>query len=181
MPACERCNNGHSKDEEYVLAVLLAEGSIRSSDANAILDRWSEDHESGVRRRIGLARRLIDAVERFEIHNSAGIGGRVRLEVDRVNRVIEKIVRGLFFHEFRRRLPDTVTLYVEVKPELDRLRSKPMQALLTALMQRPKRLGDVFSWCVAIDSERPDFTLWAMAFYDSVLAIAVTGQTNPPD
>lgn len=30
--ACLECNNGHSRDEEYLLAALTAEGTFYSSD-----------------------------------------------------------------------------------------------------------------------------------------------------
>jgi hypothetical protein len=177
--ACEPCNNGHSRDEEYLLAVLLAQGTGRSDEANEILNRWSRDHETGARRRTGLGRRLVDAVEPVELHSEAGIylgtERAVRLEVDRVNRVLEKIVRGLFFHEFGRRLPDDVTLRVELDPEFDRLRHGPFPH---AMVRVPKRLGDVFTWRVVALPESPDFTVWVLTFYDSVLATAVTGRAQ---
>ena len=59
-------------------------------------------------------------------------------------------------------------------PDLQNLKSTPFAA---ALAQRPKTLGTVFSWRV-FALPKPDFTVWAMIFYDAVLAIGLTGRRS---
>src|SRR5512145_283786 len=55
VPACYSCNNGHSRDEECFLVVVLGEATLESESANKVLERIGADHASGRRKRTGLA------------------------------------------------------------------------------------------------------------------------------
>lgn len=177
VPACYACNNGLSRDEEYFLVAVLAEATVHSATANRVLDRLAEDHWSGRRRRSGLAVALLKKVRPADVYSPGGIylgtGDALQVETDRVNRVLEKMVRGLFFHRFQRPLPRDVTVYVEIKPDLECLRSPVVAA---ALAQAPTFLGDVFMYRGYAAPDGPDATSWAMGFYDAVLAIGMTGR-----
>jgi hypothetical protein len=177
VPACYDCNNKrYSRDEEYFLVAILAEATATSNTANRVLDRLAADHQSGRRRRIGLAVSLLEKVRPVEVHSPVGLyvgtGSALELDTARVNSVLEKIVRGLFFHRFQRPLRPDARVVVEIKPEPDRLRS-PLAA--AALAEPPSFLGDVFMHRVYSLPENPDCTSWALGFYDAVLAIAATG------
>jgi len=177
VPACLECNNKrYSKDEEYFLVAVLAEATATSLVANRVLDRLAADHHSGRRRRIGLAVSLLEKVRPVENQSPGGIylgtGPGLELDTARVNRVLEKIVRGLFSHKFHRPLPPDARVVVEIKPEPDHLRSPLVAA---ALAQPPSFLGEVFMYRVYALAENPDCTSWALGFYDAVLAIAITG------
>jgi len=176
VPACYACNNSFSRDEEYFLVAVLSEATATSTTANRVLDRLAEDHRTGRRRRTGLAVALLEKVRPVDVHSPGGIylGSAEGLELDtqRVNRVLEKIVRGLYFHRFGMPLAPDASVYVEIKPDLDRLRSPVMSA---ALSQAPSFLADVFMHRVYALPENPINTSWALGFYDAVLAIAVTG------
>jgi len=176
-PACYDCNNKrYSRDEEYFLVAILAQATATSPTANRVLDRLAADHRSGRRRRIGLAVSLLEKVRPVEGHSPGGIymgtGPGLEFDTDRVNRVLEKIVRGLFFHRFQRALPPDARVVVEMKPEPEHLRSPLVAA---ALAQSPSFLGDVFMHRVYTLPENPNCTSWALGFYDAVLAIAMTG------
>lgn len=177
VPACYACNNSLSRDEEYFLVAILAEATAQSQTANRVLDRLAEDHRSGRRRRSGLAVALLEKVRPTDVYSPGGIylgtGHAVELDTTRVNRVLEKIVRGLFFHRFGRPLPLDATVYVEIKPELDRMQSPVIAA---ALSQAPSFLGDVFMYRFFSPADGKDATSWALGFYDAVLAIGVTGR-----
>jgi len=177
VPACYSCNNSLSRDEEYFLVAILAEATAHSQTANRVLDRLAEDHRSGRRPRSGLAVALLEKVRPADVYSPGGIylgtGQAVQLDTTRVNRVLEKIVRGLFFHRFGRPLPQDATVYVEVMPELDRMRSSVIAA---ALSQAPSFLGDVFMYRLYFPADGTDATSWALGFYDAVLAIGVTGR-----
>lgn len=182
VPACEPCNNGHSRDEEYFLVAILGEATLTSAAANRVLDRLAEDHRTGRRRRTGLARALRSRVRPAEIYTPAGIyvatGGTIALDTPRINRVLTKMVRGLYFYEFGCPLPQDATVFVEIKPQGEHLQWPPVQAALAA---PAKALADVFSYRVWVLPERATCTSWALGFYDAVLAIAITGQLSTPE
>ena len=179
VPACEPCNNGHSRDEEYFLFMILAEATFTSDVANRVLDRMANDHRSGRRRRIGLVKAVQAKLRPASIYTPAGIylgrGGATELDTSRVNRVLVKMIRGLYFHEFGAPLPQAAAVFVEIKPEAEHLQLPPVQAALAA---PPKHLADVFSYRVWALPGWEAYTSWALGFYDSVLAIGVTAQPD---
>jgi hypothetical protein len=179
VPACEACNNGHSRDEEYFLFMILAEATFTSAAANRVLDRMANDHRSGRRRRTGLVKAVQAKLKRSEIYSPGGIylgrGAATELDTPRVNRVLSKMVRGLYFHKFGGPLPKDAGVFVDIKPEAEHLRLAPVQAALAA---PPKHLADVFSYRVWALPGWEAYTSWALAFYDSVLAIGVTAQPH---
>jgi hypothetical protein len=176
VPACYACNNRLSRDEEYFLVAVLAESTLGSQTANRVLDRLSEDHRSGRRKRTGLAISLLDKVRPINVHSPSGIhlgtASGVELDTERANRVLEKTLRGLYFHHFGTPLPIDARVYVEIEPDLDRLRSPVIGA---ALSQPPHTLRDVFTYRVFRLPEGRHTTSWAFRFYDAVLAVGVTG------
>lgn len=178
VPACEPCNNGFSRDEEYFITAILGEGTFGSAAALAVVERLKESHRTGRRSRIGLGVRLRDAVERVDVMSSTGLflgtAPAIRLEIERANRVLEKIVRGLFFHEFGGRLDDDVKVWVELKPDPAMLDRPPLAWVRTDHAGPAKCLDDVFCYRVCVVKDAPDFTAWLLTFYDSVLAAACT-------
>jgi hypothetical protein len=109
------------------------------------------------------------------------------LDWSRIERVICKIARGLYFHETRTIFPTNGQICIRVLslvPYQDAvgLREPITQALMPELIQAgPRRLGrGEFAYTFRqIDSEkRPELISWLMSFYDGIL-IAV--YTYPPD
>ncbi len=180
IPACHECNNGHSRDEEYFVATVTAEGDFyASAAARRVIERIGQKHQSGKRAMTGLAKRLISSMEPVAVHSESGnfLGTQpaFRLEVDRVNRVLRKMVRGLFFHEFGRRLPvGDGQLWVEIKPDPKLLDKPPLAWVRSNLAPPAKVLGDVFVYRYFALNDAPDTTAWLLGFYDSVPAAALS-------
>ncbi len=180
VPACLECNNGHSRDEEYFVATVTAEGDFyASAAARRVIERIGQKHQSGKRTMKGLAKRLVSSIESVTVNSESGIflGTQpvVRLEVARVNRVLRKMVRGLFFHEFGRRLPvEDKHLWVEIKPDPKRLDQHPLALVRSNSAPPAKVLGDVFVYRYFALNDAPDTTVWLLGFYDSVPAAAIS-------
>ena len=174
-PACEPCNNGYSRDEEYLLMVLLAEGSISSPAANRVLDRVGRDHRSGRRKRLGLARTLLDNVGEVSVSSPAGVylgdAQVVALDVTRVNRVLRKITRGLFLHVFGRPLRREAEVSVEISPSAETLGEPDFRS---ARAEAPFRLGGVFEGSVWTPRADSDESSWVMRFYGTIISLART-------
>ncbi len=180
-PSCFPCNNKcYSRDEEYLLVAGLSEATIRSAAANRVLDRMAEAHRTGRRRRVGLAIRLLNNVRPHDVHSPAGIYlGTARVlefEERRVNPVLEKIVRGLYYHELGVALPREAAVAVEIKPSAAKLGSPEWSALDSVT---PRRLGDVFEYRWRVSPEGSSQSWWWFTFYDSVVAVGATaGETS---
>ncbi len=178
VPACYPCNNKvYSRDEEYFLVAILSEATEKSPAADRVLRRLAASHARGRRRLTGLARKLQKSIRAVEIQSPAGLylGTTSALAIDtqRANRVLEKIVRGLFFHEFQRPLPRSVEVSVELKPSSEAL-AAPRWRQVSA--NPPHCLGAVFRYGYAVSPANADETSWLLGFYGSVLA---AGDTQP--
>lgn len=149
--------------------VLGAEGSLYSEIPDGVLARWDADHRSGKRSRAGLAQRLLESLESVEVRSASGLylgaGKRFTLDVPRVNRVLTKIVKGLFFHELGRRLPGDARVYVEIKPDVAVLEREPFGWVRSEQASTPRRLGGVLTYRYFAFPDCVEASLWLLAFY----------------
>lgn len=155
--------------------VVLAEATRESPAANRVLSRLAASHATGRRRLTGLARKLQKSIHEVDVHSRAGLylGTTRALAIDtqRAGRVLEKIVRGLFFHEFQRPLPRDAEVTVEIRPSSEALASPQWRRVGVVPSHR---LGAVFEYRYTVSPEDTDCTSWLFGFYDSVLAAGVT-------
>jgi hypothetical protein len=101
--------------------------------------------------------------------------GILNLNMDRVNGVLRKIVRGLYYHHRGIRLPtaDAVSLYLDPKDELPELANWDR----THVVIDP----DVFEYRCAFpgpESSLSGLSVWSLHFYRRTVAV---GLTIPPD
>ena len=104
VPSCIKCNSGFSKDEQYVL-ILIAHISTASTltsklEAGGTVDR-------ALSRAPALDERIIESLE---VDGTGRIN--IQPELNRVNRILEKISLGLFAHRYSR-IPDSSSLKSE--------------------------------------------------------------------
>jgi hypothetical protein len=155
---------------------VVAEAVNFSEEASRVADRLFPA-VAPPRQRTGVAQLVQRQLREVEVHSQGGIilGNATAIEIDtsRVNRVLRKIARGLFFHRYGRRYAGPTDFWAEIKPAPE-LTEKP---LFQRLLREPsKTLGpSVFEYKLAAAEDNPERTLWAMMFYDCILAIACTG------
>ena len=104
VPACTICNNVKARLEHYVLGVLPFGG--RHTDAEKHL---AERLPSRLAKNAKLHRSLAEAVAAGERLESVNDGAVLVLpfESDKLDRLIDYVVRGLLFHHFESLLPAT--------------------------------------------------------------------------
>ncbi len=165
LPECCDCNQGASKDEEYFLVAILAQGTLRNPAAQRRLDEMRHSP----RNRTKLARRFLRDLERLAAP-VAGVAGRFPLEVPRANRVLRRIVRGLYRHEFEVELPPDHPMAISIEPPAESMR---MELFQFVALQQERVYGDrVFSYRVS--RSRDDArSAWLLTFYDAFQAFVV--------
>lgn len=134
-------------------------------------------------RKAGFTRALLESMNELTVYSPAGLylGHAMSYDVDlqRLCNVIERTTRGLYYHEFKVRLPDDqrcvayaldgfVSAGSDVKPQVKRLWDQ-------ALSGKERAFGNrVFTyWVCQIDGLVPA-TLWAFLVYGCVAFIAFT-------
>jgi hypothetical protein len=170
VPACERCNNELSNDEDLVINYLL--GRREAETPAAIRLREELFAKERTPRRVGTAEKMLSKLTEVEVLTPGGlvIGRELLIENDwqRFDRVVGKIARGLWFGEFAERLPPDRKLLVECQPELD---GGVREAIRTIVeVGRGRAIGtDVFEYRVAKVPGTTDAAACVMLFLRAVL------------
>lgn len=113
VPACFVCNNGAAKDDEYFRdAIVMREDAGEHPVAAAL---WDNKVHRAIKRAKdkGFATPILKDVKLRSRLTSGGIYVTepvYGVETARIERVLNRIVKGLFYHELRRRLPSDYTV-----------------------------------------------------------------------
>src|SRR5438105_3023828 len=108
VPACDDCNRGCSKDDEYFKQISLMRGIDNNSAADEVYRSVSRALNREQAK--GMRRAFYERVGPLEVETPAGLyvseTAGCRMEKVRLNPVFNRIVRGLFWVHTGRRLPD---------------------------------------------------------------------------
>lgn len=179
VPSCRACNQGFQRDDEYFQAAMLLRSDIaKEPEAKAIMETFFRSWERPRGERF--ARSFFRTFQIAEWQTPSGLfaGNTPAFEVEnkRLQRVYERIVRGLFFHEQGFRVPDDyrveTMLWVEERPNL-------LRALPRYFRGRPiRRIGGVFTY-TCVFGENPAISLWLFNFYRHALTMIRTSPAVP--
>ncbi|CAG1770649.1 hypothetical protein BAC3_01229 [uncultured bacterium] len=186
VPACPVCHSGTSKDDEYFrLKLCLRSNASEHPKAKAI---WNSIFRSLNRKEAtGLRSSFLSDIRRVRLHTQAGlyIGSTLAHDVDvnRIRRVVERTVRGLYFAESCNPLglSNEVSIYTNEDISADKL-DELNQTILTPLAAvAPKVIGDnVFLYRFHIENENPVYSVWGLSFYAKVPFLCFTGPHRVP-
>lgn len=186
--ACKTCNGGASKDDEYFRMMLcLSQDSGDSPEAQKnwapIFHSLERPEAQGMKKSFLGSIRPVQAMTWGGIHLGRKMGFTVKF--DRISHVIERTVRGLYFHEQRQRLPEGHEVGVYCDEGLIRLppvmlaRFKEKIILpLSTVASRVIGQG-VFHYRFLLAEDGPA-SAWALTFFErkTFLAITVPGATK---
>jgi hypothetical protein len=171
VAACGDCNNQSSADDEYFIWMVTMSAKAVGHEAVKARQQRLSMHASDRRRR--MATNVLKATRRVEVTTPAGLylGHATGYNVDlvRVNRVLERIVRGLYFVEREVRAPEEAVVFASAEPPPGAFHPDTIQALL----QRGERSvanGAFQYWFSEVD-DHPTSALVLMRFFENVLAL----------
>jgi len=174
VPACSICNHDRSLHDEY-FRVVVAAGSRDSPQSIALLHQRIIPR---MRKTPALIVEFMRSVQRVDVHSADGIylGRAPAFSFDhpRIQAVIDKIVRGLFFKRTKRRLAtdDVVEAFLYNPPI-----QTPMQEAITHLPLCTVGDGSVFSYRYCLPDAAESESYWFLMFYNDT-SLFVT-QTAP--
>ncbi len=173
VPSCSACNNGAGKDEEYFLAVLMFSDAGVSPAGSAL---WEQRLMRMYRNNLGLRTRIARSFTRLQIVTPAGLllGHRFALRRDaaRFERVINKIVKGLYFFEYKEALAQKVTVE-------SILLNVEQETIVMDQFSHQLRLGSrswpgIFEYCFNRVADQPEESIWLFSCYGSIRFWALT-------
>ena len=96
------------------------------------------------------------------------------MDLRRITRVTNRIIRGLFYHETSRRLPPDVPVLSLADVKL------PDPHIMSILASKPEKTigGNVFSYRWVVTENNRFASVWMLIFFGSVLFVGVTMPTN---
>jgi hypothetical protein len=183
VPSCTQCNGGASKDDEYFKTMMvLKERAGDHPDAAGLRDSVFRSFDNPRKR--GFRRHIARITRPVNVRSPAGLylGRTLAYDVDfrRLDRVVVRITRGLFWHHYGRRVPEDhlVESYGEhgfnaADPvwleHFKRTIAAPILMRGCVSMGR----GVMRYWHSPVEG-LPDGTAWIYEFYGDVRFIAVT-------
>jgi len=170
LPCCQECNQSYSKDEEYFRVFVLG-GSYNHRQAKRI---WDSKVRRSLRRKPRFRQKLARDLIPVEVFTRGGVylgkATALTAESKRINRVIQKIVKGLCYYHYDRRLDD-VSFEIYHNPDLNG--SNP---LVDAWRNTPRcDVGEgVFTYWRAVAQGVPEGSMWWLLFYERALFLVFT-------
>jgi len=181
VPACSTCNNGASDDDEVFRNEFSIMAGSFSESANAA-ERLKTSLR-GIRRNKATLRRIVLGTQEVERVSQGGIylgkGYAVPVQKDAHRRVIDRIIRGLYWHHFDASLGMSTSVrqvYIDkVKPHwqegLETLRPLNLRHIMIGD-------GQTFQYLYGQTIDDPLYSIWLIIFFKGAaeqIYLCVTG------
>lgn len=173
VPACDECNQGAKKDDEYFRAFLVAQAAVSDHpQAQKLNDHIRKKMDENERK--GFEALMFSQLQIMELVTPSGIvleRQKVHYaDYSRLQKILKKIVKGLYYREFGRILPSTLNIaVVDVKQiaEMEDFLRADVAPLVAALeTQTSINIHDIFEYKVyALIPETPFVTAWSLTFF----------------
>lgn len=124
VPSCKECNSGFQKDEDFFRQFIVSMFMDRSPEAKRLMDG---EISRSILRTPALGLQMFNQMKLVNIYTKSGLykGKATQYKISdsdriRVNRVVSKIIKGLFFYEFRKMIPqDWIIKIIWITPETE--------------------------------------------------------------
>ena len=181
VPACLKCNNGASNDDaEFRNHLSIMAGSFGESPNAA--ERLKPSLRAISRDKPTLARVVLGAYP-TERYSAGGIylgqGVAVPLPPDARERVLNRIVRGLFWYHFDERIDAARVRLIHVNKNKPTWRDSLDELLSITHQYVSIGNGETFEYRYARDNDDPSVSFWMMTFFKGHSEYIVIGHTQP--
>jgi hypothetical protein len=190
VPACTKCHGEMSKDDEYLrVALQMREGIEEHPDvikSRPTLLRSLEKPEA-----VGMRKSLLASILVAEQCTPSGIfiknGLAMKTRMDRVDRVVARIVRGLFYKHKGYVVPSGYDVVAGSEETVDKsppdLRTALYEGVLNPMLATaPVRIGEgVFSFRLGFEPRDPNITCWILVFYEQAGFLGMTFPISCPN
>lgn len=183
IPSCQLCNNGASLDDEYFKTMMVLKDKA-GSHPEAVLLRESVFRGLRHSRKLGFARAVVRSIRSVQLRTQAGLylGKAPGFNVDlaRLDRVVGRITKGLFWHHRKMRLPDGFCVEAYSDDGLrgvERAHVEEMQreVIGPVLGQPAHSIGNgVLTYWYAFATDAQHVSAWVLEFYGDVRFVALT-------
>lgn len=175
VPCCENCRAGWSKDDEYFRAAILSSAKVSENPlAQGAIDSLLRSFRREKHKKF--SRNILRNIKEIEVVTKAGIflskELALKLETERINRVAQRIIRGLFFHEKKYPLPAGY----EISVSIQQFGLEPLFKQLSEVhFPQPRIVQDgIFSYTFKETEEDSNSSIWLILFYKELYLVGFT-------
>lgn len=173
VPSCKTCNEGSSTDDQYFIWFITTAGF-----ENPLAEKVNQRVLKGFRQKPALLRAIMKKAKKVDVYSLGGIylGRQPAFEYSRqrIQTVINKIVRGLFFKETKLLLgPNYIVEPFVFEPPFD-------EKVISGIRTLPlKSVGDgqIFSYRYLCDKIDRRISCWLLMFFSEKLIASFTKLT----
>lgn len=184
VPACNSCNNGASRDDDYFWSRIIIKREVGGHRAvKGVLPTLFRSLGRAQQR--GFTRQFYDDIQPVEEFTPGGLylgtGAGYVPDHDRMLRVVRRTAVGLYFREFGRPMPRSYEMDVSGfsnippgDPGAVTMFTDTIRKIVAG--RKATVVGDgVFAYSYQTVSDRPRFSVWAMEFFESEAYIGICG------
>ena len=177
VPCCYPCNNAASKDDEYFRSTLVFRRDAgEHAEAKRVVDSAVRSLQRPEAR--GFTDSLLGNVREFFFKNEHGIvepGASYHVDLERIDRVASRVVKGLFWKDYGKRLPDEYMVSSYNDSGIQHMDENQLGIVRSVLEGRAKTVGNkVFRYWKSAVPEDNYSTVWILLFYESVYFLCYT-------
>jgi len=177
VPCCQDCNQNASMDDEYFRAMLTMR--IDTYEHPDVKKNWQKVLRSLKNpRKKGMQKSIMSTLKEVNLYTPSGIylgkSGMLPVDVKRLLKVVERIIRGIFYTENGFRLPSEYKVRAfSLEPvKFDR---NVIDLISMVKTSSPKTIGNgVFTYWLKPTEEDVNTTLFLLLFYEKVTFIGFT-------
>lgn len=186
VPCCAACNTSFALHDEYFRTAMAFRWDVSDHPAAVgVVDKALRS----TARSSGFRELFVHALEDAPIVTHGGVyveeGGRFQADMSRINIVLERIVRGLYYKKVGSPLAAShrvLTIVDEIAEQSDaQLRNEILRTWAPYTQGEPEVFGNetfLFFWCLDNATNR---TGWLLVFFSRVIFFAVTMAPEHPD
>lgn len=178
VPACAICNNHTSKDDEYLRDTFVITGQNEAAKKvfyTTLMPSFMRDYER--LKMIPKIQRVRQSMAKVNVQTQNGVFLRqspaLKVDMVRVNKSLEKIVRGLYFHHNGTPVPMDYLVRVFFEPPnslSSSIRDIIVEAQAIGKLQQAM-FDDVFLYEYVQPEEDKYVSFWRLVFYQTHEAI----------
>ena len=178
VPCCKTCNQGFQKDDEYFRNNITSDLNTYENPAarQVLRNVFNSLRRSKAR---GLRISTLNSLGEAELVTPSGLFiqkvGTIKIDPNRIERVVARIVKGLFYHEREHRLPDDYMCGVFWERGMRGLPEEMNEIISIVLQQKASIIvKEVFQYQVAFVGKNLNYSAWILTFYGAVRFLCMT-------
>lgn len=172
VPCCKSCFEGWSKDDEYFRATILSSASVSElPESQSVIDTMMRSFK----RSKGFTGLIYNSIKNIKIFTETGIylgdTSAIKFDGKRIDRVAERIVRGLFF--YKKGYPVPANYLVKAKIQDNNIQ-KVLESIKDIKFFPLEMIQDgIFSFTYQETVEDNNAGIWLLLFFGSLLIAGI--------